>query len=81
MKTFRVYTTPDVNNYLKKHMLTFAFQKAANKLKSGNFTGLQLRKREPKSLNIWYFRITKQYRAWAERDGNKLNIYKVDDHQ
>ena len=42
---------------------------------------VDLKKRKPTSLNIWSFRITKKYRAYARRKGNELTVFAVDDHQ
>ncbi len=76
-----IFTTPVVDKYLQSHQLVTQFSKAILKFKSKNLSNLDFKKREPKSLDIWSFRITKKYRAFALREGNILKIFKIDDHQ
>ncbi|OGJ51776.1 hypothetical protein A2335_00570 [Candidatus Peregrinibacteria bacterium RIFOXYB2_FULL_32_7] len=77
----KIFTSPEVNKYLEKHNLIQYFKKSVQKLKNEQNTGLDFKKREPKSLNIWSFRITKKYRAWCKRENDILKIYLIDDHQ
>ncbi len=67
--------------YLQSRQILSTFKKAVLKLKSGDYTGVDFKKREPKTHNIWPFRINKKYRAWATKENDILIIYKIDDHQ
>ena len=77
----RVFIAPDAYKELCRHRLEKHFTKAVIKLKKGDNRGVDLKKRKPKSLNIWSFRITRKYRAFARRRGNELTVYAIDDHQ
>ncbi len=67
--------------YLQSRNILKQFKKASEKIKSSDYTGLDLKKREPKSDNIWSFRITKKYRALATKSGQTLKVFPIDDHQ
>ena len=67
--------------YIKQHKLDEPFKKSVLKLLAGNNAGLDLKKRQPKSDDIWSFRITKKYRAFARKRGAVLTVYAIDDHQ
>ena len=56
-----------VITYLKKRNLTKQYLKAKQHIISNNFRAVDLKKRQPYSEDIWYFRITKKYRALAEK--------------
>lgn len=72
---------PEIIEYLESRNLLKQYKKAKNYILSGKFTTVQLRKKEPKSLNIWYFRINQQYRAIGYIEQNIFYIIAVDDHQ
>lgn len=67
--------------YIRARKLEKEYLKAKNYLKKGNYKAVNLRKKIPKSEDIWYFRITKKYRALAEKKGNTLYVFKISDHQ
>jgi hypothetical protein len=71
----------DVLPYLEKRDLLPQYVKAKRKLQKGDTSGVQLRKRQPKSSDVWYFRINRQYRAFCFRDGDTLVVFEVNDHQ
>ena len=77
----KVLISQEAYAYLDKHHIVEPFMKSVSKLKCGNNTGLDFKKRKPKSLNIWSFRITKKYRAYARRKGSVITVYAIDDHQ
>ncbi len=77
----KIKVEPRVYLYLKKHRLIKQFKNAVEKLKLGNPSGLDFKRRKPKNLGIWSFRISKKYRAWATKENDILIIYKIDDHQ
>lgn len=71
----------DVLPYLEKRNLSKQYIKAKLSVEHGYTSGTQLRKREPKSDDVWYFRINRQYRALCYRDGDTLTVFAIDDHQ
>lgn len=77
----RILISPDAMQMLCAHQLERRFMKAVIKLKKGDNAGVDLKKREPKSLGIWSFRITQKYRAFARRNGGVLTVFMIDDHQ
>lgn len=76
-----VVETADVVAYLKSRNLIVQYKKTKEHILMGHITGAQLRKRQPKSENIWYFRISKKYRVYAYLDDTVLKVFRVDDHQ
>ncbi len=66
--------------YLKKRWLEKQFQKAKAYILAGLYENASLKIREPKSDNVWYFRINKQYRAICDREWDTLYIIAIDDH-
>ncbi len=69
------------DSYLKRHRLVKHFLKALHKLKKGDNRGVDLKKRNPHSDQVWQFRITKKYRAFARKNGDVLTVFKISDHQ
>jgi hypothetical protein len=65
--------------YLKKRDLFIQYKKAKNKILSWNYKDLSTRK--PKEKWIWYFRINKQFRAYAVLKDGDLIVYEVNNHQ
>ena len=51
--------------YIRERQLTKQYLKAKKYILSGNLKNVDLKLREPKTEGIWYFRINKQYRAYA----------------
>lgn len=77
----RVVEHSRVLPYLQARGLTEQYRKARSLLEQGLFPSVQLRKRQPKSSGIWYFRITQKYRALCIWEGDTLIVFDVDDHQ
>jgi hypothetical protein len=71
----------NVVSYIKKRGLTSQYLKAKKNLVNGDYRAVDLKKRVPRKNNIWYFRITKKYRALAEKVGNTLYVFNISDHQ
>ena len=67
--------------YLQKHNLMNPYRKAKQKLEKGLQNSVQIKKRNPKHLGIYQFRITKKYRAFAIKQHNNLVVFKISDHQ
>jgi len=79
----RVLVAPKVEDLIRKRWLYTQFLKAKNNLLHGFVLfGIQLRKRQPTTDDIWYFRINNQYRAIGkfDQDGDFL-VLSLDDHQ
>ncbi len=76
-----ILVSEEVERYLQKHALLPAFKKAQYALEKGHYSQVQLRKREPKSTGIWYFRITQKYRAYAKKVNETLLVFEISDHQ
>jgi len=66
---------------IKKYGITKQYLKAKENILSGNYYAVDLKKRQPHSENIWYFRISKKYRALAERVNDTLYVFHISDHQ
>lgn len=54
--------------YLKKRGLEIQYHKAKSYILTGLYRSATLKTREPKSDDVWYFRINKQYRAICDRE-------------
>jgi len=70
-----------IRKYLEQRNILKAYLKAKENIMAGNYEAVDLKKRNPKSSNIWYFRITKKYRALAEKQGDTLYVFHISDHQ
>ncbi len=81
MKIDQILETQEVATYLKKHTILAQYKKVKAHILAGHYTGAQLRKRRPKTDDIWYFRINKKFRALAYLDGVTLKVFSIDDHQ
>lgn len=77
----KIIETKNVSDYLKKRNLIKQYKKAKNYLLDWKFNVVNFKLREPKKEWVFYFRISKQYRAWWYLDWDILKIYKIDDHQ
>lgn len=81
MKIRIILEEKDVYEYLKDRNLITQYRKAKNYLLAGNSSNVLLRKRQPKSSGVYYFRINRQYRAIGYFDGDIFIVVQVDDHQ
>lgn len=81
MKISQILETEEVATYLKSRNLLAQYKKAKTHVLQGHVTGAQLRKRRPKSDGVWYFRISKKFRAFAYMEGAVLKVFHIDDHQ
>lgn len=70
-----------VERYVRSRGILQQYRKAKQRLLSDNFQAVGFRKRQPKTLNIWYFRITQKYRGHCVWKGDTIIIFDVDDHQ
>ncbi len=76
-----ILESPKVTTYLKKRNLLKQYTKAKNYVLSWDFGIVKFKMREPKSDDIWYFRINQQFRAHAYLEWDTLIVYKIDNHQ
>jgi len=68
--------------YLKSRQIVKPYLKAKHYIEEGLYEIVDLRKREPKKQNKFYFRITKKYRAFGYiNDKHELIVTDISDHQ
>lgn len=78
----KVREKPGVVDYLKKRQIVKSYLKAKGFIESGLYELVDLRKREPKNQNKFYFRITKKYRAFGYiNKKHELIVTDISDHQ
>lgn len=78
----RVFEEVGVIGYLKERNITKPYLKAKQYIEMGYFGQVDLRKREPKAEGIYYFKITKKYRALGYFENNMTFIVtEISDHQ
>ena len=61
--------------------MTLQYLQAKHNILNNNYKAVDLRKRKPKTDNIWYFKINKKYRALAEKVDDTLYVFTISDHQ
>ena len=67
--------------YLQERELLNQYRKAKEQILSWNYIWNKLSYRKPKSDEILYFRINKQFRALARFNWNLLIVFEIDNHQ
>ena len=77
----KVVEHESVVRYLEERGLAEQYRKAKKLIEEGLFHSVQLKKRQPKTSGIWYFRISKKFRALCVRKGETLVVFEADDHQ
>ncbi|NOX86490.1 MAG: hypothetical protein GXO86_11105 [Chlorobi bacterium] len=78
----KVREKPKVIKYLKSRQLVKPYLKAKGYIEGGLYELVDLRKRQPKSQNKFYFRITQKYRAFGYiNKNNELIVTEISDHQ
>jgi len=78
----KVFEKSDVVKYLKKRQLEKPYFQAKQFLEKGLYELVDLRKRQPKHHNLFYFKINRQYRAvgYINRK-QELIVTEILDHQ
>jgi len=77
-----VFEEDGVIDYLKKRNITKPYLKAKRYIEMGYYEQVDLRKREPKAVGIYYFKITKKYRAIGYIENKTTFIVtEISDHQ
>lgn len=67
--------------YIKKRNLVKQYLKVKRYLENDFFELVDLRKRKPKSANVFYFKIDKKYRAIGYIEDNTFIVTEISDHQ
>ena len=81
-KVLCIFERKEILPYLQSRNLINQYKKAKQYLLSGNALQVKFKERNPKGSGIWYFRITKKYRALGIfNEKGDLIIFKIDDHQ
>jgi plasmid maintenance system killer protein len=76
-----VVEVPWIEEYINSKQLNKQYEKAKRYVLMGNFKEIEFRKREPKSDNVYYFKINNQYRAIWYMDWSIFKVVEIDDHQ
>jgi len=77
-----VFEEEGVVEYLQARKITRQYLKAKRYIEMGYYGQVDLRKREPKTEGIYYFRITKKYRALGYFENKQTFIVvEISDHQ
>lgn len=78
----KIFETSEVYDYLRSRHLLQQYKKVKSYLLSGHVQQVQFRKREPKKDGIYYFRITKKFRAIGYfAEAGVFVVVEIDDHQ
>lgn len=77
----KVATPQKLEKYLHDRGLTSQYDKAVDLILAENCRAVDLKYRKPKSHNILYFRINRQYRALCKQEGKTLKVFEIHDHQ
>jgi plasmid maintenance system killer protein len=68
-------------DYLIKRNLLSQYKKAKTLLKNNYLSSVDFKKRQPKTLGEYYFRINLKYRAIGVFDGEDFIVTEISDHQ
>ena len=77
----KVQERPKVIDYLKKRHLEKTYLKAKTFLENDQLKMVNFKIRQPKSEGIYYFRITKKYRAIGHFIEDVFVVASISDHQ
>lgn len=69
--------------YLQDRQLVEQYKKAKKYMLEWDFKNIDLKIRQPKSKNIYYFRLNKQFRVFGiyEPDTQIFKVKSIDNHQ
>ena len=76
-----VFDNETVRKQIEKYQLKKQYKKACKYLHANLSQAVQLKRRKPKSAEVWQFRITKKYRAYALKKELHLYVFEISDHQ
>ena len=71
----------NIRDYLKKRQLIKIYRKQKALIRSGYFELVDMKKMNPKSEGIYYFRINNKYRAIGFIENNTFVVTEIWDHQ
>ncbi len=77
----KVFEEDGIVDYIKTHNLVSPYLKAKKYLEEDFFDLVDLRKRKPKKMKIFYFKINKKYRALGYIQNNSFIVTEILDHQ
>lgn len=80
----KIFEEEGVVAYLRERNITKPYLKAKKYLEMGYFGQVDLRKRKPKSEGVYYFKITKKYRALGYFENSEtfiVAVAEISDHQ
>lgn len=79
-KVQKIFEKKEILQYLQKRNLTKQYKKAKQFILQGNTLQTKFKERNPKGSGIWYFRISKQHRAFCVFDEEgSLVVFRIDD--
>jgi len=77
----KVLEEEGIVDYLKKRNIVKPYLKAKKYMESGFYELVDLRKRKPKKLQIFYFKINQKYRAIGYIENDTFIVTEISDHQ
>jgi hypothetical protein len=77
----KIFDNDDSRKKIEKYQLQKQYKKSCNYIKLEQYHKVQLKLRKPKKLEIYQFRITRKYRAFAFKDKFGLNVFHISEHQ
>jgi len=77
----KIITNKKIKNFLKKRNLEKQFEKCQEDLANNNLKKVNFKKLQPKWMNVFSFRINKQFFALGIMRDNIFRIFKISDHQ
>ena len=78
----KVREKPKAIKFIKSRQLTKPYLKAKKYIELGLYEMVDLKKRQPHKLGKFYFKITRQYRAFGYiNDKDELIVTEISDHQ
>lgn len=81
MKISSIKEKSHIIEYLKLRNLLKQYDKAKKYLLLGNLQQADLKLRHPKELEVYSFRVNKQFRAFCVYRENQLIVFRIDNHQ
>ncbi|MBK5213039.1 MAG: hypothetical protein JJE55_05190 [Flavobacteriaceae bacterium] len=77
----KVLEEDGIVEFIKKRNLEKPYLKAKKYMEMGFYEVVDLRKRKPKTANIFYFKINKKYRAIGYEENGSFIVAEISDHQ
>ena len=76
----KIFIWEKILDEISKRWLLKQYEKVEKFLKEWKMKNVDFRLRNPKSDNIYYFKINKQYRLWCTYKNNEIKIFHFDKH-